>query len=99
MCFVPHGPEAMSLDMVFPGLEHVCGLLELAINLSLRATNASERAKCIGQRLSVFTAGTMGLGVVLTVNSYKWTALPYAACNHTTVDSIADDESLNACLQ
>ncbi|PNH09384.1 Neutral alpha-glucosidase AB [Tetrabaena socialis] len=35
----PKGPEAMSLDLVFPGFQHVYGIPERATSLSLRATD------------------------------------------------------------
>jgi mannosyl-oligosaccharide alpha-1,3-glucosidase len=34
----PRGPEAMSLDLEFPGAQHVYGLPERATSLSLEAT-------------------------------------------------------------
>lgn len=34
----PKGPEAISLDLAFPGAQHVYGLPERATNLSLEAT-------------------------------------------------------------
>ncbi|KXZ56930.1 hypothetical protein GPECTOR_1g839 [Gonium pectorale] len=37
----PKGPEAMSLDLVFPGFQHVYGIPERATALSLKATNGA----------------------------------------------------------
>ncbi|GFR40498.1 hypothetical protein Agub_g1066 [Astrephomene gubernaculifera] len=37
----PKGPEALSLDLVFPGFQHVYGIPERATSLSLRATNGA----------------------------------------------------------
>lgn len=38
----PKGPEAMSLDLVFPGFSHVYGIPERATSLSLKATNGGR---------------------------------------------------------
>lgn len=38
----PKGPEAVSLDMVFPGFQHVYGIPERATSLSLRSTNGGS---------------------------------------------------------
>ncbi|GLI69804.1 hypothetical protein VaNZ11_014505 [Volvox africanus] len=37
----PKGPEAISLDLVFPGFQHVYGIPERATSLSLRSTNGA----------------------------------------------------------
>ncbi|GIL86778.1 hypothetical protein Vretimale_15637 [Volvox reticuliferus] len=37
----PKGPEAISLDLVFPGFNHVYGIPERATSLSLRSTNGA----------------------------------------------------------
>jgi hypothetical protein len=34
----PHGPEALSLDITFPGFEHVYGLPEHAMSFALKPT-------------------------------------------------------------
>ncbi len=38
----PKGPEALSLDITFPGFDHVYGLPERATSLALKATTAGE---------------------------------------------------------
>ncbi|GAX83418.1 hypothetical protein CEUSTIGMA_g10843.t1 [Chlamydomonas eustigma] len=38
----PHGPEAMSLDIAFPGFEHVYGLPEHATSFALKPTVGGE---------------------------------------------------------
>lgn len=45
----PKGPEAMSLDILFPGFDHVYGIPERATSLALRTTTG--------------TAGAVGRGV------------------------------------
>lgn len=40
----PRGPEAMSLDLAFPGAQHVYGLPERATALSLEATTGVSSA-------------------------------------------------------
>ncbi len=40
----PKGPEAMSLDLVFPGFQNVYGIPERATSLSLRPTNGAHAA-------------------------------------------------------
>jgi hypothetical protein len=37
----PKGPEAIAVDLVFPGFNHVYGIPERATSLSLRPTNGA----------------------------------------------------------
>jgi hypothetical protein len=60
----PRGPQAISLDLAFPGAQHVYGLPERATNLALGATKGECGARAPGRAcpcLMLDGAGLQGL--------------------------------------
>lgn len=63
----PKGPEAMSLDLVFPGFQNVYGIPERATSLSLRPTNGAHAAAAVQCRRADSYDNVRGRAVSMAV--------------------------------